>query len=118
MSETLVHDKRIELKYMLDANLSVEVREWARQHLGVEGHCNDSFGDSYDANTLYLDTPEFDLFHRTGAVDAANLCDSRDGFLQVSFCNRRRSPGHSRSRMFLDNRGYLKPGVCNECLIG
>ncbi len=28
-------------------------------------------GDSYDVNTLYLDTPELDLFHRTGELGNA-----------------------------------------------
>ncbi len=71
MAETHVHDKRIELKYMLDAKLSTEVRAWAREHLGVDAHCNDSLGDSYDVNTLYLDTPELDLYYRTGNIGKA-----------------------------------------------
>ncbi|TWU48516.1 VTC domain protein [Rubripirellula tenax] len=71
MTEAQVHDKRIELKYTLDAHLSCEVRRWAREHLGVDRHCNASLGDSYDVNTLYLDTPEMDLFHRTGEIGRA-----------------------------------------------
>ncbi|TWU55543.1 polyphosphate polymerase domain-containing protein [Rubripirellula reticaptiva] len=65
MTDNQIHDKRIELKYVLDAKLSLEVRQWAREHLGVDGHCNDALGDSYDVNTLYLDTAELDIFHRS-----------------------------------------------------
>jgi SPX domain protein involved in polyphosphate accumulation len=68
MIETQIHDRRIELKYVLDAKLSSDVRAWAREHLGVDSHCNASLDDSYDVTTLYLDTPELDLFHRTGTI--------------------------------------------------
>ncbi len=71
MTEMQVQDQRIELKYLLDASLSLEVRGWAREHLGVDAHCNESLGDSYEVNTLYLDTPELDLFHRTREVGKA-----------------------------------------------
>ncbi|MGB7325581.1 MAG: polyphosphate polymerase domain-containing protein [Rubripirellula sp.] len=71
MTDNQIHDKRIELKYVLDAKLSLEVRQWARQHLGVDGHCNDELGDSYDVNTLYLDTAELDIFCRSSDVGKA-----------------------------------------------
>ncbi len=82
MTETQIHDNRIELKYMLDASLSLEVRAWARVHLGVDAHCNSSdtintadkgdlLSDSYDVNTLYLDTPELDIFHRNSDLGKA-----------------------------------------------
>ncbi len=71
MTEIQVHDQRIELKYLLDADLSQQVRQWARERLGVDAHCSDTFGDSYDVTTLYLDTPELDLFHRTGEIGKA-----------------------------------------------
>ncbi|QDT05388.1 VTC domain protein [Rubripirellula lacrimiformis] len=71
MTDAQIHDKRIELKYMLDASLSLQVQQWAREHLGIDRHCNETLGDSYDVNTLYLDTPDYDLFHRTGKAGRA-----------------------------------------------
>lgn len=71
MVETQIRDKRIELKYLVDPKLSLEIRSWAREHLGSDEFCNDDLGDSYDVNTLYLDTPELDLFHRTSQVGRA-----------------------------------------------
>ncbi len=64
MTASQVHNKRIELKYLLDTRLSLEVRQWACENLGVDGHCSECLGDSYEINTLYFDTPELSLFHR------------------------------------------------------
>ncbi len=68
MTEQHIQDKRIELKYLLDAHLAMEVRRWAREHLGVDAHCNPLLGDSYEVNTLYLDSPELDLYYRTPEI--------------------------------------------------
>ena len=64
-------DQRVEMKFRLDASLSAEVRAWAREHLGIDENCNSDGSDSYRISTLYLDSPEFDLFHRTGVVGQA-----------------------------------------------
>ena len=64
-------DQRIELKYLLDASRSAEIKAWAREHLGVDCHCDANGGESYQLNTLYLDSAEFDLFHRSGVVGRA-----------------------------------------------
>jgi hypothetical protein len=56
------------MKFILDAALSCQVKDWARDHLGVDTNCFADGGDAYDINTVYLDTPELDLFHRTGIV--------------------------------------------------
>lgn len=63
--------KRIELKFRLAPELAEPVRQWARDHLGVDENCNADSGDTYDINTLYLDTPELDIFHRTGRIRPA-----------------------------------------------
>ncbi len=63
--------KRIEMKFQLDAQLAEQVRDWARDHLGVDANCNSDTGDSYDISTLYLDTSDWDLFHRTGRIGSA-----------------------------------------------
>jgi hypothetical protein len=61
-------DQRIEFKYLLDNETSESVKLWARENLGVDAHCDPQFGDSYEVNTLYFDSPQFDLYHRTGVV--------------------------------------------------
>jgi hypothetical protein len=61
-------NQRIELKYLIDEPLAKNVTQWARDQLGVDPHCVNGLADSYDIHTLYLDTPEYDLFHRTGVA--------------------------------------------------
>ncbi|QDS94024.1 VTC domain protein [Roseimaritima multifibrata] len=63
--------QRIEMKFQLDADMSAQVKDWARDHLGVDENCNAAESDSYDIRTLYLDTPELDLFHRTRVIGLA-----------------------------------------------
>lgn len=62
---------RIEMKFQLNALLSAQVKDWARDHLGIDENCNAEDGDSYDVQTLYLDTAELDLFRRTDVIGAA-----------------------------------------------
>lgn len=63
--------QRIEMKFQLDPGMSAQVKDWARDHLGVDENCNAAASDSYDIRTLYLDTPELDLFHRTRVIGLA-----------------------------------------------
>ena len=37
---------------------------WARQFLDPDSHSDPQLGDAYYVNSLYLDTPDFDIFHR------------------------------------------------------
>lgn len=60
--------KRIEMKFLLSAELSLDVQSWARDHLGVDHLADSDGGDSYDVNTLYLDTAELDLFRASGRI--------------------------------------------------
>jgi hypothetical protein len=64
----LATDKRIELKFVIDDQLTEEVKQWARHHLGVDSHCDSRWGDSYEVNTLYLDSPDFATYHRLKGI--------------------------------------------------
>ncbi|QDU80120.1 VTC domain protein [Polystyrenella longa] len=59
---------RIELKYLLDNQQSCAIKEWARKHLDSDPNCVPRGHDHYDVSTLYFDTQELDLYHRTGRV--------------------------------------------------
>ncbi|MFG0287856.1 MAG: polyphosphate polymerase domain-containing protein [Rhodopirellula sp. JB044] len=63
--------RRVEMKFMLDADLSEQVREWAIDRLGVDENCAADGSNSYDIQSLYLDTPDHDLYHRTGVIGKA-----------------------------------------------
>ncbi|MEZ6134836.1 MAG: polyphosphate polymerase domain-containing protein [Pirellulaceae bacterium] len=71
MNATPPMDRRIELKYLLSEPLVQQVTGWAREHLGIDAHCCDRLVDSYDVHTLYLDSPNMDLYHRTGVAGSA-----------------------------------------------
>ncbi len=60
-------DKRIELKFVINSSLAGELRDWARSHLQPDPLAAAAVpgSDSYPISTLYLDTPELDLYHRT-----------------------------------------------------
>ncbi len=76
-------DTRIELKYLIGADLSAQVRAWAREHLGVDTNCAPDGNDSYYINTLYFDSPELDVFHRTGRVGSTKHRIRRYGREQI-----------------------------------
>lgn len=71
MTRKLPSMQRIEMKFRCDAALSAQVKQWARDHLGVNENCSSSCGDACNINTLYLDTRELDLLHRTGVIGPA-----------------------------------------------
>ncbi|QDU02146.1 VTC domain protein [Gimesia chilikensis] len=58
-------DRRIELKFLVTPEVSRQVRNWAREEMDPDPHCTPAIGDSYAINTLYLDTPSLDIFHKT-----------------------------------------------------
>ncbi len=53
-----------EIKFLLDDHQSRDVRDWARTHLQPDPHASPENGYEYTVNSLYLDTPGFDIFHR------------------------------------------------------
>ncbi len=90
MSTTSNQDNRIELKYALDEHLAEEVKFWAREQLGVDPHCCGTLGDSYDIHTLYLDTPQLDLYHRTGIAGSSKHRIRRYGSEDTLWLERKR----------------------------
>ena len=53
-----------EFKFLVSLATGRAVREWAREHLQPDPHASNANGDGYLVNSLYLDTPEFNVFHR------------------------------------------------------
>src|SRR5688572_14222583 len=56
-----------EIKFLVDPETAERVRAWARQHLEADPHGAGPSGDIYSTTTLYLDTPDLDVFHRRGS---------------------------------------------------
>ena len=53
-----------EIKFLVTETQSCAVQEWARIHLQHDPHASAENGYGYSVNSLYLDTPGFDVFHR------------------------------------------------------
>jgi len=63
------HERRefaSEIKFVLDAATADRVRAWARRHLAPDPNAKGTAGDTYHVASLYLDTPDFSVFRRTG----------------------------------------------------
>lgn len=53
-----------EIKFLITPAASAAVREWACRHLQPDPHSSSESGYGYAVNSLYLDTPAFDVYHR------------------------------------------------------
>ena len=53
-----------EIKFLVPRSLGAGIREWARRHLDPDPHGSGPSADEYTISTIYLDTPEFDVFHK------------------------------------------------------
>lgn len=56
-----------EIKFVVEAALGAEIRDWARLRLAPDPHGAGPFSDEYRVSSLYFDTPGRDVFHRRGS---------------------------------------------------
>lgn len=56
-----------ELKFVVDAAIGVQIREWARGHLSADTHGIGPWGDEYRVSSVYFDTDALDVYHRRGS---------------------------------------------------
>lgn len=61
------HGFTSEIKFVVDAAIGSQIREWARARLTPDPHGHGPFGDEYRVSSLYFDTPARDVFHRRGS---------------------------------------------------
>jgi hypothetical protein len=55
-----------EIKFLVPTGLGNDIRVWARERLFPDPN-SESGGDTYRITSLYFDTPEFAVFHRSGS---------------------------------------------------
>ena len=56
-----------ELKFVVEAAVGVQIREWARTHLAADPHGTGVWSDEYRVSSVYFDTDARDVFHRRGS---------------------------------------------------
>ena len=54
-----------EVKFLLADALAAEVQAWAHRSMQLDAYGDPQRGGSYETTTLYLDTPQRDVFHRS-----------------------------------------------------
>jgi len=85
-----------EVKFLVDHSTAQLVRDWARVHLSCDPNGGGPFSDEYRTTSLYLDTEQFDVFHRRGSFGRAKYRIRRYGDSTTLFLERK-----------LKNRGLL-----------
>ncbi len=56
-----------EIKFLLPRPLATRVRIWAREFMQADAHAVAALDHAYQVQSLYLDTVDFDVFHRRGS---------------------------------------------------
>src|ERR1044072_7188388 len=56
-----------EIKFYVPPDRVDALREWARGRLRPDPHGGGAFGDTYQTNSLYFDTADFDVFYSRGS---------------------------------------------------
>lgn len=82
-----------EVKFPLGAERVAPVIEWLRSTLEPDPHGTGEHGDEYVVQSLYLDTPRYDVFHRRGSYARAKFRIRRYGEGDVLFLERKLKRG-------------------------
>lgn len=83
-------DGMYELKFRLGPDEACFVEKWARQHLQPDPH---GVAGAYRTTTLYVDTPDFDIFHRTPGNRRSKYRLRRYGSGEVVFLEKKMKQG-------------------------
>lgn len=75
-----------ELKFELSQDDVIRMNAWARRHLQPDPHGKDG---SYRVTSVYCDTPEFDVFHRSSGYRGSKLRLRRYGSAPFVFLERK-----------------------------
>lgn len=78
-----------ETKYVINHALADEIRAWARTHLEADPNGTGPHADTYDITTLYLDTPDFDVYRRNGSYARGKYRIRRYGESDAFFLERK-----------------------------
>ena len=76
-----------EIKFLVSRARAEMIRQWARERMEPDPHGAGPTGDIYRIASLYLDTPEFDVYRRNGSFGRAKYRirrydDARKAYLE------------------------------------
>lgn len=88
-----------ELKFLIDESRAADIMAWAREHLDADPHSDPALGDGYHVNSLYLDTPRFEVYHRADSFRQRKYRLRRYGSEGLVWCEvKRKRKGLVRKR--------------------
>lgn len=79
-----------EMKFLVDEGRAADIMIWAREHLDADPHADPQLGDGYHVNSLYLDTPHFDVYHRADSFRQRKYRLRRYGCEGLVWCELKR----------------------------
>ena len=86
-------DGTLELKFLVHEQKAETIRNWARQRLQPDPHSSaprdDVSADHYRVQSLYLDTPALDIFHRIPELQGAKYRIRRYGDERIVWLERK-----------------------------
>jgi hypothetical protein len=78
-----------EIKFFVPAGRIDALRSWARTRLAPDPFGGGPHGDTYETNSLYFDTPDFDVYHRRGSYGRSKYRVRRYGASAELFFERK-----------------------------
>ena len=84
-----VRQQAREVKFVVEADIAGQIRQWARAHLDPDIHGSGPFGDEYRTTSVYFDTDAFDVFHRRGSFGRSKYRIRRYGDEDTVFLERK-----------------------------
>jgi hypothetical protein len=78
-----------ELKFLLDEDQARQVEAWAKSRLVLDPHGDPALGGAYRTTSLYCDTPELDVYHRTPSYKRRKFRVRRYGAMPWVFLERK-----------------------------
>src|SRR6516164_4946790 len=85
----LLQPAAFELKFLLDEARAQEVESWARVRLALDPHGDPALGGAYLTTSLYFDTPELDVYHRSRGYKRRKFRVRRYGAAPWAFLERK-----------------------------
>lgn len=79
-----------EFKFLIDEGRAADIMAWAREHLDADPHADPELGDGYRVNSLYLDTPHFDVYQRADSFRQRKYRLRRYGSEGLVWCELKR----------------------------
>jgi hypothetical protein len=87
-----------ELKFLLDAVRAQEIEAWASRRLLPDPHGDPALGGAYRTTSLYCDTPELDVYHRSPSYKRRKFRLRRYGSAPWVFLERKAKSGDRVSK--------------------